>query len=116
MHAMTIPEHASSTTVKLAQIPPPAVTDATLKLKEVMSDSMKESGKSHERIAADLSVDLGRKVSARMLYRYTAPSEQASFPAAWVAAFCRATGNDTLMRLILGQELRELLDLGERAA
>jgi len=118
MHAATIPEQVLHTTVKFSRILPPAprLTDVTLKLKPLMLVSMKKSGKSHEQVAAELSVALGHKVSARMLYRFTAPSEQASFPAAWVAAFCEVTGDDALKRLILGPQLCELLELGERAA
>jgi hypothetical protein len=36
------------------------------------------------------------------------------FPAAWVKAFCAATGDDRLQRYLLGDHLETLLDLGER--
>jgi hypothetical protein len=93
-----------------------AAASLTLKFKMALSDSMKKSGKSHEQFAADLAVAVGCKVSPRMLYRFTAPSELTRFPAAWVDAFCRVAGDDLLKRLLLGPELRELLELGERAA
>lgn len=52
-----------------------------------------------------------------MFNAWIAPGRaRARFPLVYVEAFCRATGDDSLKRLILGPALRELLELGERAA
>jgi len=60
---------------------------------------------------------LGRRITASMLSDFAAESKAgARFPVIYVEAFCRATGDDTLKRLILGPELLEMLELGERAA
>ena len=118
MHIPTIQQQAPHTRVKLSQIYTPGtrLADLTPKLQALMLASMKKSGKPHGRLAEELSVAVGHKVSARMLYRFTAPSAQANFPAAWVAGFCEVTGDDSLKRLMLGPELLEMLELGEHAA
>ena len=59
----------------------------------------------------------GRTISIHMLNAWLAPgSSRALFPVVYVEAFCEATGCDALKRLILGPQLRALLELGERAA
>lgn len=59
----------------------------------------------------------GRKLSIHMFNAWLAPgSARALFPIVYVEAFCEATDCDALKRLILGPELCELLELGERAA
>ncbi len=64
-----------------------------------------------------MSDDTGQSISIHMLNAWLAPGrELARFPVVYVEAFCRAVGDDTLKRLILGPELLEMLELGERAA
>jgi hypothetical protein len=64
-----------------------------------------------------MSDDTGQSISIHMLNAWLAPGrELARFPVVYVEAFCRAVGDDTLKRLILGPQLLEMLELGERAA
>jgi hypothetical protein len=70
------------------------------------------SGKDRVQIAQELSTHLGRNVTERMLDDFVAPSKGGSrFPAAWVAAFCEVTGDNTLLGLLVGPELDAALKL-----
>lgn len=70
----------------------------------------------HE-VCKKMSDFVGHQISIHMLNAWIAPGrERTRFPVVYVEAFCRATGDDRLKRLILGPALRELLELGERAA
>ena len=68
-------------------------------------------------VCKKMSEFVGHTISIHMFNAWIAPGrERSRFPLVYVEAFCRATGNDTLKRLMLGPELRGLLELGERAA
>lgn len=55
-----------------------------------------------------------RPITLSSLNDYTGRTKAgARFPAAYVAAFCEVVGDDSLQRLILGQRLRDLIDIGE---
>jgi hypothetical protein len=95
--------------------------DFDLKLKECFADMLRDCGKSRnwsrDQIAKALSERLGRYVSKGMINDFAASSHTgARFPAAWVPAFCEVTGSDRLQRMLLSEELRTCLELGEKAA
>jgi hypothetical protein len=85
-------------------------------IRRTLSRALRACSKSRESVAEELSILLGMPVSARSLNNYTAESKSNyRFPAAWVVAFCKATGDDSLQRLLLGPELAAILQLGETA-
>jgi hypothetical protein len=62
-----------------------------------------------------MSAIMGRKISKQMLDGYAAPSKEAArFPAAYTPAFCKATGDDRLLRLLLTPQLLTLIEIVER--
>jgi hypothetical protein len=76
---------------------------------------MRRAGK--EIIAKRMTEFLGRPITVSMLSDFASESKAgARFPVVYIESFCRATGDDTLKRLVLGSELLEMLELGERAA
>lgn len=63
-----------------------------------------------------MSAELGCDVTPVMLKEFTRnPTRKRNvrFPAAWVPAFCNATGNDDLQRFLLNPQLIAALELGE---
>jgi len=82
---------------------------------DLIADVIRASGKSRAVIADEMSRALGTEVTLHMLNAYTATSkqQQVRFPAAFVAAFCRVTGDDRLQRALLSPWLREVLEIGE---
>lgn len=92
-----------------------------LMVRNIITAAIKRCGKSREEIAEQLSMLLGVSVTARMIGSFTAESKELHrWPGAWDRAFCRATGDDTLLRcraeaagfkVISGAEI-ELLELG----
>lgn len=85
-----------------------------LALRKLLRDLIKKSKRRRERIAADMSTRIERKISKRMLDDWTAPKKRAKFPAAFIDAFCQAVGSDALQRHVMGVRLRELVESGER--
>jgi len=89
------------------------------------------SRKRRREVAQEMSELLGQSVTESKLYEFTRtfnkePREsgeilkkergEVRFPAAWVCAFCEATGCDELARFVMGPRLRELVELGERVS
>jgi len=74
--------------------------------------------KERPQIALVMTEDLGRPITVNMLNDFVRESKNgaAKFPLCYADAFCRAVGDDRLKRFILGPQLCELLELGERAA
>ncbi len=69
------------------------------------------------KVAEGMSRELGKPITVSMLNDFVRETKKgARFPALYVDAFCRVTGDDTLKRFILGPALSQLLELGERAA
>jgi hypothetical protein len=86
------------------------------KIRRTLDDSIRRSG-GRPQIRVRMCGLTGHSISINMLNQWLAPGrELARFPVLYVDAFCEATGDDTLKRLILGPELRQKLELGERAA
>jgi hypothetical protein len=98
-------------------------------LHKVRNPQKVKNPKNRTQIAAELSRAVGSPVRVYMLDEYTADSRgecavnsrevgsrgKRRFPAAWVPAFCKITGDDRLQRLLLGEPLCCLLELGESA-
>jgi hypothetical protein len=85
-------------------------------LQKEIRKAVRRQPKSQDQVAEEMTDLLGCTVTTRMLYSWTASSRSAKFPLAYLDVFCKVVGDDTLKRLILGPELREMLELGERAA
>jgi len=89
------------------------------------------SRKRRREVAREMTELLGQSVTESKLYEFTRtfnrePREsgeilkkergEVRFPAAWVSAFCEATGCDELARFVMGPRLRELVELGEQVS
>ena len=83
-------------------------------LSEVMSRCTKDLKKDRRQIAIELSAKVGRTITVSTLNCYTcATKNTARFPAAYVRGFCEVTGDDSLQRFLLGDRLRDLVEIGE---
>jgi hypothetical protein len=89
-------------------------SQADTAIRRVLSDVIRDSRLSREEICARMSDLAGWRVTPSMLNSWTAPGRRSSrFPALLVDSFCRATGDNSLKRLLLGMELCGVLQLGE---
>jgi hypothetical protein len=90
-------------------------TDHDLNLRTLMSEILHRCPKSRDQIADEMSAITGRRITKQMLDGYAAPSKEAArFPAAFAPAFCKATGDDRLLRLLLPPQLLTLIEIVER--
>jgi hypothetical protein len=77
---------------------PGSLNDDSL-VRGVITRAIKQSGKSREQIADEMSVLLAMTVTARMIAAFLAESKELHrWPGAWDRALCVATGDDTLLR------------------
>ena len=77
----------------------------------------KRSGKGRKQIAHEMSRVLGHDVTVTTLADFTRESQsprRSRFPAAWVRAFSKVTGDDTLARVLLPEHLQTKLTAGEK--
>jgi hypothetical protein len=89
-------------------------TYSDIELRECLAAAIKRSGTSRDQIADRMTSALGRTVTRSQLNDFTAQEKSsARFPAAFIPAFCVATGDDSLQLLMLSPRLRALLELGE---
>jgi hypothetical protein len=85
-----------------------------LPFRELLSEALRESGKTRERIASELSHRVGRTITASILNDYTARTKEAyKFPAAWMGAILEITGSEKLRRFLLTPQIQALLSLAE---
>lgn len=101
-------------------VPPGSLNDDSL-VREVITESIKRSGKSRDQIAEEMSRTLGLTVTARMITSFTSESKELHrWPGAWDRSFCVAVKDTTLLfcrvelagfRVIDAPEV-ELLNLG----
>jgi hypothetical protein len=101
-------------------VPPGGLNDDLL-VREVITESIKRSGKSREQIAEEMTRTLGIPVTARMITSFTSESKELHrWPGAWDRSFCMAVSDTRLLfccvelagfRVIDATEA-ELLDLG----
>jgi hypothetical protein len=85
------------------------------KVRAALNDSARHLGR--KEIRDQMEKLTGNPISIHMLNAWLAPGKsRALFPVIYIEAFCKATGCDALKRLLLGPELLEMLELGERAA
>lgn len=107
----------------LFEMPIPGSMNDELMVRSVLTASIKQSGKSREQIADEMSDLLGIAVTARMITAFTAESKELHrWPGAWDRAFCYATGDKRLLlcrieadglKVITSAE-EKLLDLGRQ--
>ncbi|MDR3797983.1 MAG: hypothetical protein P4K93_07510 [Terracidiphilus sp.] len=103
--------------------PLPGSLNDDLLVRGVVTASIKQSNRSRDQIADQMSALLSVPVTARMITSFTAESKELHrWPGAWDRAFCAATGDDTLLlcrveaagyRVIKGEEI-QLLELGKQ--
>jgi hypothetical protein len=89
----------------------------------IITDAIKNSPKSRELVAEEMSALLGRTVTLRMLNAFTAEAnEKHRWPFAWSRAFCQAIGDWRLItalversgfKIVKDEELH-LLELGKQ--
>lgn len=85
-----------------------------LPFREMLSEALRESGKSREHIASELSRRVGRTITASMVNDYTARTKETyRFPAAWIGAILEITGSEKLRRFLLTPQIQSLLSLAE---
>lgn len=101
---------------------PGSLDDDSL-IRTVLAQVMKESSKSREQIADEMSVLLGRQISVGMLNKRSVASHPThAFPLSQVRAFCIVTDDWRLLSVIaerlglrvIDQEEAELLELGRQ--
>jgi hypothetical protein len=94
-----------------------------LQVREIVTSSIKSSGKSRQQIADEMSLLLGLRITERMITSFTAESkEMHRWPGAWDRAFCQAAHDDRLLRFraelsglqVIGSEGAALLELGRQ--
>jgi hypothetical protein len=99
-----------------------AVTDVDLQVRRLVKRLIQISGKDHKQIAAEMSVRTPFHVSRSMVDGWTAERtddqgrRRSKFPVCLIPIFCEVLGSDELKSWALGDELRELLELGEATA
>ena len=70
-----------------------------------------------EAIRRVMSNLLGREITLHVFNQWCAEGRHATrFPLAYLDAFCRASGDDSLRLFVLGPELCQVLKLGQQAA
>jgi hypothetical protein len=99
-----------------------SMNDAAL-LRAVLVRSIRQSNKSREQIAEEMSYLVGRKITVRMLNAFTAESKEDNrWHAELDRAFCYVTGSDELLRCradlagltLITKEEAEILELGRQ--
>ncbi len=86
-------------------------------LRAVIKAAKTPSRKKQKEIALALTGELGRTVEPYMLADFTRNGtrrRQVRFPASFVPAFCKVTGNEALQLYVLSPEQRTALELGRR--
>lgn len=96
----------------------PKVSDFDRKFRECIASAMtlcgKNRGLSRAQIAEELEKRVGRRIPLSVLNDFASPSHTSTrFPAAWIPVFCDITGDDQPQRLMLSEELRARLKVGE---
>jgi len=98
----------------------PNLNDENL-LRQILSDAIKGCAKSRDQIAEEMSLLLLTRLTRRALDLYTAESaEQNRFPMQYARAFCKVTGDITLLRAlpelaglkVIGEDEQTLMELG----
>lgn len=80
--------------------PTGSMNDGAL-VRGVLVEAIRNSGKSRAQIADEMSRLVGRAITQRMLDAYTAESrEDHRWPGELTRAFCSATGDDRLLRVL----------------
>lgn len=86
-----------------------------LRLRELLTQIIRQCPKKRTQIAEELSDSLGQRVTVHMLNDFTSESKKpARFPALFIVPFCRVTGDDRLQRFVMGPRLRKLVEFAER--
>jgi hypothetical protein len=86
------------------------------RVREVLREAIKSSGKTRDEIASKMNDLLGRTITASMLADFTrngTRKRQVRFPAGWVSAFCQSVGSNELALVTMGVELRGVVELRE---
>ncbi len=85
-----------------------------LELRRIITHAIRHSPKKREQVAAEMEELVGQRVTRFMLGDFSSPGKQpVRFPAAWIEAFCRVTGDDELQRFAAGPRLRGLIEFAE---
>ena len=100
---INIPEQRSLfETLQDPASPMPGDFDNDSRIRTALSEAIKKSGKDRYEIAMIMSRLLGTDVTKTMIDSWTAPSRDAwQVPANKIAAFCEATGNSDVIRIVL---------------
>ena len=86
---------------------------ADMDLRILLSTVLAECGKPRDEVAARMTKALGRPINASILNDYTVRNGAgARFPAAYVSAFCEATGDDRIRKFLLSPRMQAVINLG----
>jgi hypothetical protein len=92
----------------------PGALNDDLLVREVITNSIKRSGKSREQIADEMSRGLAIAVTARMISSFTAESKELHrWPGAWDRAFCAAVADDALLKCRVELAGYQVIDTAE---
>ncbi len=91
-------------------------------IRGVLIQSIKRSGKSRAAIAEEMEYLLARTVTDAMLNAFTADREDRRWPAEFDRAFCKATGDNSLLACraemaglhVINDEEKDLMELGRQ--
>ena len=101
---------------------PGSLNDSEI-VRGLITKTIRESNKSREQIAEEMSVLCGDRITVRMLNSYTCEAaEQHRWPTQYTRAFCHVVGNWNLLRCIveragfhlITEDEAELLELGRQ--
>ncbi len=101
----------------LAAIPESLSDEAATYAAQVRAILKRVSKNRREPIRRAMSDLLGREITIHIFDQWCAEGRHAArFPLAYVDAFCRASGDDSLRLFVLGPELCQVLKLGQHTA
>lgn len=84
-------------------------------IRKLLTEVMRSCSKSRAQIAEEMSRLTGLHITANMLYGYSAKDRRpARFPAVFVPAFCKATGDFRLQKMLLDARMTQLVETVER--
>lgn len=107
----------NATSTLQANLDAPESDGVDRQIRRALGTAIRRSAKSREQIAEELSLAHDLRVSVHMLNNWTGDSKrERRVPAEVVPALCAVLGDDSLQKLLLSEEQRAKLELGECAA
>ena len=80
-----------------------------------VSAAMRQSVKTRQEIAEELSRIVGQKITLQKLNEWAAPSGGRNLPGRLIRPFSQVVGNDLVQRFVMSRRLLDMVRLGEMA-